>query len=701
MERPTRWLSNLSGEWQRLRLEHPRSLSAALLIWVLLSGSLAGVLWHQRWLLLQQSQAHQGVTDQGLLELRVNSHKITALDWGHWDPLYTYAGGEDPSFVARELNNSSIIQDGQGLLVVDGQRRQLLARGAAIATGMSAPLRQCLHKHLERLAGRSDQGEGRQAFGFHCQAADQSVLGAGTAIRRSGGGGPERGWLLHFSRIERPSYNTAVNVAFSRINGSLSSTPSRQSIPATAVSELLPPGQALQLKPALHPWRQRWQALVEMAPGWIGLNALVGLAGIGGLMGLRQLRLLRQELPGRLLSRRALLQAIGPPGGAPQELGIAALQVKVLLFRDAIRQSSQAQHQALAWLGERLQQLEPGSVLGLGDNNTLMQVLRPSGANGIDPSAARRGIEEVLQELQQAMAETMQLAVGGIVTELERSDPAQQLADLALVLAHSTTAEVVHLLPDDVAEQARQLRRQQSRDFDLSRAIATLEEHRYALEPVLELVHGQRRVVYSEMLFRLPQELESSISVQELVLALERNNNVHLLDQLMLRRAIALLREPQGHQQQLGVNISAVSFGSELHLQAMVALVRTLPESVRRRLVLEVTETALVNKPELWEQRLQQLLDCGVRLAIDDFGVGYASIAYLFQLRPDFLKLDLTYTQRLGDANVDALVAFLLRYGELNRCGLILEGIETEEQLQYWQERGVRLFQGYLFKTAS
>lgn len=681
MERPTRWLSHLSGEWQRLRQEHPRSLSAALLIWVLLSGSLAGVLWQQRWLLLQQSQAHQGETDQGLLELRVNSHKITALDWGHWDPLYAYAGGDDPSFVARELNNSSIIQDGQGLLVVDAQQRQLLARGAAIATGMSAPLSQCLHKQLERLADRSAQGEGHQAFGFHCQAAVQSVLGAGTAIRRSGGGGPERGWLLHFSRIERPSYNTAVNAAFSRINGSLSSTASRQSIPATAVSELLPAGQALQLKPALHPWRQRWQALVGMAPGWISLNALVGLAGVGGLMGLRQ--------------------AIGPPGGAPPGLWIAALQVKVLLFRDAIRQSSQAQHQALAWLGERLQQLEPGSVLGLGDNNTLLQVFRPSGANGIDPSEARRGIEQVLQELEQAMAETMQLAVGGIVTELERSDPAQQLADLALVLAHSDTAEVVHLLPDDVAEQARQLRQQQSRDFDLSRAIATLEEHRYALEPVLELVHGERRVAYSEMLFRLPQELESSISVQELVLALERNNNVHLLDQLMLRRAIALLREPQRQEQLLGVNISAVSFGSELHLQPMVDLLRALPESVRRRLVLEVTETALVNKPELWEQRLQQLRDCGVRIAIDDFGVGYASIAYLFQLRPDFLKLDLTYTQRLGDANVDALVAFLLRYGELNRCGLILEGIETEQQLQYWQERGVRLFQGYLFKTTS
>ena len=43
------------------------------------------------------------------------------------------------------------------------------------------------------------------------------------------------------------------------------------------------------------------------------------------------------------------------------------------------------------------------------------------------------------------------------------------------------------------------------------------------------------------------------------------------------------------------------------------------------------------------------------------------------------------------------LVAFLLRYTELNRCSLILEGIETEAQLHYWQARGVHLFQGYWF----
>jgi len=698
--RPNRWIRSIRREWQHQRREHPHRLNSALLIWMVLSASLAVVLAQQHWQLLQQRQSRQGQTDQGLLELRVNSHKITVLDWGHWDPLYAYAGGDDPSFESRELAKSSIIQDGQGLLLVDAQQRALLARGSAIGSGLSAELNRCLKGHLQQLAARSQAGQGDRAYGFYCPAGEHSLLGAGTAIRRSGSAGPERGWLLHFSSIERPSYNAAVNQAFSRINASLSSTPGQTGTAAPAVSELLPAHQVLTLQPSVPAWQQRWWAVQGMAPGWIGVNALVAVAAGTSLLSLRQLRLLRQELPGSLLSRSELLQILSQqqqeqPHSLSEELWIAALQVNVTLFRDAIRQRSDAQTQALAWLGERLQHLEGTRHLALGENNTLLQVIEPLSSEAREE---QQQIEWQLQELQLAMADVMQLAVGGILTRLDRSDVPQQLADLALVLSLTESTGAIRHLPEGVADAARELRLQQSRDFDLNRSFETLRDHRTALEPVLQPVGESWQRAYSELLFRLPRELEGSISVQELVLALERNQNIHLLDQLMLRRAIALLHEPEYTDQRLGVNISAVSFGSDQHIQALFAQLRSLPEAVRRRLVLEVTETALINRPELWEQRLQQLRDFGVRIAIDDFGVGYASIAYLFQFKPDFLKLDLSYSQRLGDANVDALVSFLLRYGELNHCGLILEGIETNEQLSYWQQRGVRLFQGYLFR---
>ena len=712
MPSPARWSHSLRREWQRQWQEHPRRLRGVLLAWLVLSGSLAGVLWQQRWLQLQQRQTRQMQTDLGLLELRINSHKITALDWGHWDPLYAYAGGEDPGFVARELSNSSIVEDEQMLLLVDPQLQPLLAKGSGIEQGLAEPLRRCLDGHLRQLLARTRLLPPQQAFGFHCQAGSESVLGAATAILPSGGRGAPRGWLMHFSHLQRPSYNAAINGAFSRINATIEPHSSPRAIPAASISELLPAGESLSLRPGLPRWRQQVLAVQGMAPGWIGVNGLLLASGAGSLLALRQLRLrdlllerarrnqlrrLQQELPGPLLNPNELLEAIQQLPAAPdRELWIAALQVTVMLFRDAAGPHHQARTQALAWLGERLQQLAATRHLALGEDSTLLQVLHVSSNDATDE---HRQIEQELETLRQAMADAMQLSVNGILTRLDTTRLPQQLMDLALLLSQGNRDNVgVQRLPEGVAEPAHALRRQLSRDFTLTRSIETLQDHRCALEPVLELADGEQRLVYSEMLFRLPQELEGSITVQELVLALERNNNIHLLDQLMVRRAISLLRSTEPNPQRLGVNISALSFTAEKSLQALFAQLRSLPEALRRRLVLEVTETALLQKPDAWAKRLQQLRDFGVQIAIDDFGVGFASIAYLFQFQPDFLKLDLSYTQRLHDANVDALVAFLLRYAALNSCSLILEGIETEEQLHYWQAQGVRMFQGYWFQ---
>ena len=714
MPSPARWSRSLQREWQWQWHEHPGRLRSVLLAWLLLSGSLAGLLWQQRWQLLQQRQNRQMQTDLGLLELRINSHRITALDWGHWDPLYAYAGGEDPGFVQRELSNSSIVEDDQMLLLVDPQFKPLLAKGRGIESGIPERLSRCLQGHLRQLGARTSSLEDpHRAFGFHCQAGEQSVLGAATAILPSGSRGPLRGWLMHLSGLQRPSYNEAINSAFKRINATIEQSLPPKGVMAASISELLPPGEGLSLRPGLPHWKQQLLALQGMAPGWIGVNGLLLASGAGALLALRQLRLrdqllerarrnqlrlLRQVLPGPLLSRQELLEAIQQlPATEDSELWIAAMQVTVMLFHDAVGQRHQARTEALARLGERLQQLSSTCHLALGEDSTLLQVLQVTSAEATEE---QRLIEQELERLQQAMADAMQLSVSGILTRLDITRLPQQLLDLTLLLSQGDSgggAGGVQKLPEGVAEQARELRRQLSRDFTLTRSIETLQDHRCALEPVLELEGNEQRLVYSEMLFRLPQELEGSITVQELVLALERNNNIHVLDQLMVRQAISLLRSTDPNQQRLGVNLSALSFTAEKPLQALFAQLRSLPESLRRRLVLEVTETALLQKPDAWAQRLQQLRDFGVQIAIDDFGVGFASIAYLFQFQPDFLKLDLSYTQRLNDSNVDALVAFLLRYTELNRCSLILEGIETEEQLRYWQARGVRQFQGYWF----
>lgn len=712
MSRRARWLASLQRELRQLQRDSPRGLAVTLGLALLASGGLAVSLWQLQVQELRQLAELQNETHRGLLDLRVTNHRGIVLDWGHWDPLHNYVGGQDVDFVKREVLPSPIITDGQTLLIVkpDGSMHSYPALPD------SGELQRCLSRSLARLQELSDGQTKPQGFGFYCPAGASSAIGAGTAIRTSGNHGPSRGFLLHFSSIERPSYNPAVNRAFREISAAVAevNTAEPNDTPQLgSISGLLDPRHAYVVQSTHTRLEQQLVAAQNALLPWLSLN-LLGLVASGGtLLGLRRVRLsqrrsdwqnrsrlrrLRQELPGPLLTQHELLETIDKNPAALEACWISALRMKVTMFSGAASRSS-ARTLALGQLGERLQQQGSTRSLALGEDSNLLLVFQPESPR--QPEAELQRMAGLLQEIQAELSSSIKLAVQGLITPLDSRRPRQQLRDLALVLSVTNHAErPLMFLADGVAERAATLRQQLHVDFSVNQLVENLREHRFALEPVMALDdHGELpcHVVYSEMLFRLPEEMDPDLTVQEVILSLERNGNVHLIDQLMLRKAIELLRRSDDPTQKLGINLSAKTFGSAQHLEDLMAQLRSLPEPLRGRIVLEVTETAIVEKPELWSERLQQLRDIGVSIAIDDFGVGFASIAYLFRFKADYLKLDLSYTQRLGDSNVNALVDFLLAYSRHNNCQLILEGIETREQLLAWHHHGVRLFQGYLF----
>lgn len=715
MQRRPRWLKSLRRELRVQWRDNPRALAGVLVVWLLSSGGLAVSIWHGQWQELRQQATLRGETYRGLLDLRVTSHRVIALDWGHWDQLYRFAGGTDPGFVEREVSQSSIIRDGQTLLIAtaDGRIRSFPA------TPLAPALRRCLTERLQRLEQLASAANNRKAFGLYCPAGAQSSLGAATAILATGEGGPPRGWLLHISRLQRPSYNAAINRTFQTIGAELQEAPPQAAAttPIRSISELLKPGHSQALRLTRSPFEQPLRALQSTLLPWLGLNGLALLAAAGILLALRRLRLsqrhndwrnrsrlrqLRQELPGPLLSQRELLDKLSREAEGLGECWIAALRMTVTMFSGAASRS-QAHTRALGQLGERLQH-QPGTrALALGEESNLLLVYKPT--SPWSPEAELQRLKELLQRLQADLSDTTKLTIQGLITPLDPGHSRQQLADLALVLSGSSSGdEPLLFLADGVARPAARLRQQLQVDFSVSSLIENLREHRFALEPVLALEGAdglERRVDYDEMLFRLPAEMDQQLSVQEVILSLERNRNVHQIDLLMLSKAIELLQDGEAAARKLGINLSAVTLGSHQHFEAVMGQLRAQPAALRQRLVLEVTETAIIEKPELWGRKLEQLRDLGIAIAIDDFGVGFASIAYLFRFQADYLKLDQSYSQRLGDANVDALVDFLLAFTQHNGCQLVLEGIETREQLETWQRRGVRMFQGYLFKPDS
>jgi EAL domain-containing protein (putative c-di-GMP-specific phosphodiesterase class I) len=120
-----------------------------------------------------------------------------------------------------------------------------------------------------------------------------------------------------------------------------------------------------------------------------------------------------------------------------------------------------------------------------------------------------------------------------------------------------------------------------------------------------------------------------------------------------------------------------------------------LPPSM---LVLEITESVLVNEVEMQTGRLEMLRALGVRLAIDDFGTGYSSLSYLQRFPVAVLKIDKSFTDGIGRNSHDAaIVRTIVALAGTLHLSAVAEGVELAEQHEALVEAGCELGQGFHF----
>jgi EAL domain-containing protein (putative c-di-GMP-specific phosphodiesterase class I) len=135
----------------------------------------------------------------------------------------------------------------------------------------------------------------------------------------------------------------------------------------------------------------------------------------------------------------------------------------------------------------------------------------------------------------------------------------------------------------------------------------------------------------------------------------------------------------------------------------IVQLQRTLSASGAdaSRLMLEVPESALNQSPDTAVAILQRLVDCDVRVAMDDFGSSLAPLNHLVRLPLDMVKLDAKLTAAATSiGRQQAMLESLLRLGRAMGMAVVAKGIETSEQLRALGRMGCELGQGPLFSTA-
>jgi len=151
---------------------------------------------------------------------------------------------------------------------------------------------------------------------------------------------------------------------------------------------------------------------------------------------------------------------------------------------------------------------------------------------------------------------------------------------------------------------------------------------------------------------------------------------------------------------QVSVNVSPRQFRQPDFVQRVTGILAETGVSPGR-IVLELTERILLEDMEGAAERIRELQASGVRFCIDDFGMGYSSLAYLKNLPVEALKIDRSFVRDVPtDPNdvaiVETIIAMAWRFG----LKVIAEGVETEEQLNFLAARGCDAYQGHLHSQA-
>lgn len=219
-----------------------------------------------------------------------------------------------------------------------------------------------------------------------------------------------------------------------------------------------------------------------------------------------------------------------------------------------------------------------------------------------------------------------------------------------------------------------------------------------AYQPKIDLTY--RYITGFEALARWDHPEHGIISANEFISIAESTGLIVPIGDFVIRTAceqIARWRD-EGHDTlTLAINISPVQFWRG---DLIETISRTLQETgiEASRLELEITETAMMEYPELVSEKIVALKKLGIRIALDDFGTGYSSLSYLHRFSVDTLKVDRSFIQAIpNDRSVCVMVASIVHLARSLGLTVVVEGTETEEQVAWLSALGEIEAQGFLF----
>jgi diguanylate cyclase (GGDEF)-like protein len=263
-------------------------------------------------------------------------------------------------------------------------------------------------------------------------------------------------------------------------------------------------------------------------------------------------------------------------------------------------------------------------------------------------------------------------------------------ADMALYRAKADGRGTFCFFRDELAQivEARRVL-----ELDLRKALAN-EEFELFYQPLVNLKSG--KITTCEALLRWNHPVRGTVSPVDIIPVAEDMGLIVDLGRWILRKAcMECMKWPEGVS--VAVNFSPQQFHQrDLLSEVRYALeVSGLPA---HRLEIEITESSLMRNTQLTHDVLSQLRALGVRISLDDFGTGYSSLSYLHNFPLQKVKIDRSFLEGIDTDRPLTLLRGVARLSADLGMSVVVEGIETNEQLELISTDGaVTEAQGYLF----
>ncbi len=320
-----------------------------------------------------------------------------------------------------------------------------------------------------------------------------------------------------------------------------------------------------------------------------------------------------------------------------------------------------------------------------------------------NPSQITRIVQNVLEVLAKPFfIESREIIISasiGISLFPESGSDLKTLAKTADTAMHQAKTDGRNTYRFFSEEIQNRVMEEHSLEIALKRAIGNNEFFLH-YQPLIDAVSG--RIIGLEALIRWQHEDWPNIGPHRFIPVAEECGLLPALGKWVLlaacEQSVKWLRDPAiSFNYPVSINLSPKQLVYNDFVDLLIWVLKET-EIPPENLVLELTETAVMQNPEVAISTLTKISAAGVKLAVDDFGTGYSSLNYLKKLPINKLKIDRSFVKDIGvDQNGEAIVKAILALAHSLNLEVVAEGVEERSQADFLRGHDCEVLQGYFF----